>query len=129
MSKLTDLGNLKGGFGRNLDMGNDTYKLRREVMGIIYSLKNEVKLPRIQVRITERNPNGSAGVALQGNRAIWIPESSFGKGETILYEIVLHEIVHAAKNIGHIETCKLMSSRLEHISKEESLRLFKGYFS
>jgi len=50
----------------NLEMNNETFVLRSEVMALIYEAKKMVELPRLTVRITEDNEN-ILGLARMGN--------------------------------------------------------------
>lgn len=111
----------------NKPMNNDTYALRRQVMDIIYTVKKKVSLPRITVRIAERDHN-TLGLARMNDNIIWICENSF-RNEALLYSTVLHEILHAVKGTEHNSKCDLMCENARNISKDKALRLFLGYFN
>lgn len=99
-----------GIYGKNKKMNNETYALRRKVIEIIYAIKKEVELPRIEVRITENNSDGILGSARTGHNVIWIPESTIL--DASLFHIVAHEIGHAAFGAAHNDKCKLMRPSL-----------------
>ena len=100
---------------KNRDMNPETYKLRRAVMDYIYRAKKLLggKLPRINVRITDLSPEkvlkGVMGAAEMGGNTIWIPATSITHGYD-LQHIVYHELLHAAFDIPHIPSSKLMSA-------------------
>ena len=123
--------NVKEGYGKNLKMNDDTYALRRQVMDVIYEVKNLVNLPRIEVRINERPKVGnSIGLAYLGANVIFIPEHLFAKYPAYVFEVVLHEIVHAATGFGHDDKCPLMGPSIgkKPMAKAEAIKLFRKYF-
>lgn len=119
------------GYGANLKMNPETYKLRREVIEIIYKLKGLVELPRIEVRINER-PKGkdALAIAVLNQSVIYITEAMFGEFRPFLFEVVLHEIVHAVTGFGHDDKCPLMAPRIgkQPLSDEDAIRIFLTYF-
>ena len=123
--------NVKEGYGKNLKMNDATYALRREVMNVIYEVKNLVNLPRIEVRINERPKKGnSIGLAYLNANVIFIPEHLFTNHPKYVFEVVLHEIVHAATGFGHDEKCPLMGSCIGNkpMKKGEAIKVFRKYF-
>ena len=119
------------GYGSNLKMNPETYKLRREVIEIIYKLKSLVELPRIEVRINERpNGNQALAIAVLNESVIYITEAMFGKFRPFLFEVVLHEIVHAVTGFGHDDKCPLMSPTIgkQPLSDDDAIRVFLTYF-
>ena len=109
----------------NKRMNNQVYQLKRDVINIIYDLKRYVNLPRITVRITD-NQDNLLGRARMNDNVIWIPENTFNS--KYLYQVVLHEILHAVYGIEHNENCELMSAYVtKQLSKQKSLDIFLGY--
>ena len=90
---------------KNKTMNKDTYKIRRQVIELIYQAKRLVpELPRIEVRIAE-NSKRTLGVGRMGQRIIWITERSAADKST-----VFHEILHAVYSTEHVEGCPLMDA-------------------
>lgn len=120
----------------NLEMNDLTYEARREVINIIYRLNNVLgrqnRLPRIRVRITDDKIN-AAGYAMLKQREIWIPLSyAYSKYPThkYLYQVVLHEIVHAVTGFEHDNNCPLMHEHVQPgLSEEEATRIFINYIT
>jgi len=109
----------------NKRMNNQVYQLKRDVINIIYDLKRYVNLPRITVRITD-NQDDLLGRARMNDNIIWIPENTFNS--KYLYQVVLHEILHAVYGIEHNEKCELMSAYVtKQLSKQKALDIFLGY--
>jgi hypothetical protein len=109
------------------NMNDETYVLRRKVIDIIYSLKSEVELPRIEVRIVTEGHIGACGYAYLNKRIVHIVDKWTNNPH--LYKIVLHEIVHAVTGFEHDNNCKLMSPYLnKELTNEEALKIFKTYF-
>ena len=116
----------------NKRMNQGTYDERRAVINIIYEIKEPLKLicnyelPRITVRITE--PAGRcAGRARMNDNVIWIPEDTIRR--KYLFQVVLHELLHAVLGVEHNEDCKLMSANVQpDLSDTEALKLFLNYF-
>ena len=109
----------------NKRMNNQVYQLKRDVINIIYDLKRYVNLPRITVRITD-NQDNLLGRARMNDNVIWIPENTFNS--KYLYQVVLHEILHAVYGIEHNEKCELMSAYVtKQLSKQKALDIFLGY--
>jgi Zn-dependent peptidase ImmA (M78 family) len=113
--------------GHSLNKMNDeTYTLRRKVIDIIYSLKNEVELPRIEVRIVSGGESSNCGYAYMGGRVVHINESHINKPH--FYQVVLHEVLHAVLATEHDDNCDLMSPYVRPLTDAEALRIFKTYF-
>jgi Fe-S oxidoreductase len=108
---------------RNKEMNQDVYKLRREVINLIYEAKRLAgNLPRIEVRVTE-DKGKTLGCAAMGGRVIWITESFVASRAT-----VFHEILHAVKAQPHVVGCPLMASHINpNLERETCDRLFVGY--
>lgn len=96
---------------KNLEMSRDVYKLRRQVMKIIYQAHDIAgyRLDRVDVRVTTDNDN-FAGLATLGEKVIWINEKYISSNSIILKRIVLHELVHAIFGVAHIDGCLLMDA-------------------
>jgi len=98
------------GYSANLKMNDDTYKLRREIINIIYGAKNHVDLPRVNVRITDAHKGKKKNVlgtgSMGGIPVVWIPKTTIN--DPRLKQVVYHELVHAVCNKGHDPRCKLM---------------------
>lgn len=107
-------------------MDKSVYKERRKIIDIIYSLKNEgIKLPRIEVRIVTSKNNSICGYAYMNKNIIHIVDAYLESD--FLYQVVLHEILHATKGIEHNENCDLMASHVRNISSKKALSIFKTY--
>jgi hypothetical protein len=116
------------------DMNPETYKLRREVIDIIYSLKRVVPdLPRIQVRVVDvlphvRREEGTLGFAFLDSNTIFI-DVDFGKEKKVnLVTTVAHEILHGAYGIRHVNDKKdLMYPYAKDMSSDTVLAEFKKW--
>ena len=110
-------------------MNDDVYKLRRQVIDMIYEIKKVYSdIPRIDVRIGKSKTCGVLGVARLNDNIIWIDDQSY-KNDDYLRNVVYHEILHAIYGIDHDEKCPLMCSTLkEVISKNECLKTFGDYY-
>lgn len=122
--------NYSSKYYKNLKMNKGVYKLRKEIIGIVYKLKSVVDFPRINVRITE-NPidKNILGSAQLNSLIIWIPI------DTIIhcdyeekYWVVAHELIHTIKGIDHNPLCNLMNPTYKKISINEINKIFKSYF-
>jgi len=132
----------KKAFARERDMNDETYKLRRDVMGHIYDAKRLLRnkfgydLPRQRIRIIDVHPGAFihnegeyipayiAGCATRGGNDIYIPAKSIEAGWDLKY-IVFHELLHSAFCLPHIKGSLLMNGeRFENISNEETEKLF-----
>jgi len=115
--------NYCNGKTKNLKMNDDTYKLRRQVINIIYDAKKMVfGIPRITVRITENHKSMLGCAKIKGN-ILWITKRAIKDyTPTQLRAIVYHEILHAVYGIKHNENCPLMSSVINKNITEEQCR-------
>lgn len=118
-------------YGRNKEMDNDVYKLRRKVMEVVYDVKKVIpNLPRVTVRIAD-NPMGDkkdvVGLASTDERVvIWIPEHTFEYDELKFREIVLHELGHAVCKLEHDKSCPIMNTGALGASKEQQDAFIKN---
>ena len=115
----------------NFKMNDDVYKLRRQVLNIIYEVKNMgLNIPRVDVRIGEDKNCQILGKAEMSKNIIWITSQAISKGENVLRHTVLHELVHTIFGINHNEKCHLMKSVQPKTikSKDKLLQLFKNYY-
>jgi hypothetical protein len=97
----------------NKRMNDDTYKLRRKVIDIIYSLKKHgVTLPRIEVRITHSHSTILGMGTMNDSQCIWITEEAVNMAEDLLVHVVCHEIGHAVFKLKHDDNCPLMAPSL-----------------
>jgi len=131
MLKNKKRGKMKTKEVNNYDMNSYVYKLRRQVINLIYEAKNfGVKLPRINVRIgtaTKGNENMLGLAQMQGAKNIWITDKAY-KSTDYLRHVVFHEIGHTVFKLDHNEKCPLMSHKLSKpCSKEEALKILKAY--
>lgn len=115
----------------NYKMSEGVYKLRREVINLIYEAKNfGINLPRINVRIgtaTKGNENLLGLAQMQGAKNIWITDKAY-KSTDYLRHVVFHEIGHAVFKLEHKDTCPLMRAKLNKpCTKEEALKILKRY--
>jgi hypothetical protein len=107
---------------RNLKMNPAVYKLRRNVMNMVYEAKELTPLPRLDIRITEDPPNAIMGRA--GDQILWIPESYAQLNKNELRELVYHEILHAVFNSPHRERGIMTAKGLHKWNKNMSDRMF-----
>ena len=112
---------------KNFKMNNDVYKLRRQVIELIYEVKNGGgKLPRISVRIGEQTAKHKnvLGCAKMNKNQMWITKDAIDLGSDTLRNVVFHEIAHAVFNVAHDEKCPLMAEELPDImlNKEDALK-------
>ena len=104
-------------------MSDEVYKMRREIIDIIYRVKKLVpNMPRISVRVAD-NDDEVLGCATMRGREMWITERS-----TSDFAVVLHEILHAWKGIDHDDNCKLMHPNKQlGVSDKELMDIFLTY--
>ena len=57
---------------RNYKMNDEVYKLRKEVMNLIYEVKSVYDIPRIDVRIGESKNCNTLGIARLNKNIIWM---------------------------------------------------------
>jgi len=118
---------------KNFKMNDDVYKLRRQVINLIYEVKNGGgKLPRISVRVGEQTAKHKnvLGCAKISNNQMWITKDAIDLGSDILRNIVFHEIAHAVYGTQHDESCPLMCSALNEdavLNKEDCLKHLLKY--
>jgi len=104
-------------------MSDEVYKMRREIIDIIYRVKKLVpNMPRISVRVAD-NDDEVLGCASMRGYEMWITERS-----TSDLAVVLHEILHAWKGIEHDDNCKLMHPNKQlGVSDKELMDTFLTY--
>jgi len=119
---------------KNFKMNNEVYKLRRQVIDLIYEAKRGgVNLPRIEVRVGEQSSSkhkNVLGCAKMSNNQMWITKDAIDLGSDILRNIVFHEIAHAVYGTQHDESCPLMCSALNEdavLNKEDCLKHLLKY--
>ena len=119
--------NMRARGHQNREMNPETYKLRRKVIDLVYEAKriSAVELPRIDVRITDCNREGTLGTARMGDRIVWIPATSTDRDD--LRHIVFHEILHAVFGQPHVKGCPLMDAHISKVPTSEIDRLFRHY--
>jgi type III secretory pathway component EscV len=119
---------------KNFRMNDEVYKLRRQVIDLIYEAKRGgVNLPRIEVRVGEQSSakhKNVLGCAKMSNNQMWITKDAIDLGSDILRNIVFHEIAHAVYGTEHDESCPLMCSALNEdavLNKEDCLKHLLKY--
>ena len=116
----------------NFKMNDEVYKQRRQVINVIYDLKNHgINIPRIDVRIGEDKKESVLGKGRLNDNIIWITPKALNKGENYLYHTVLHELVHTIFGYGHSRTCHLMKAYQPEVvfTKEKLIDIFKRYYN
>ena len=108
---------------KNYKMDNEVYKIRRQVIDIIYKAKKIADLPRIDVRVGDAREN-ILGIARMNDRKIWI---DVNKCKKHLTQVVLHEICHAVYGIEHNEKCDLMCAVMRPMTDKRAFDIFKQY--
>ena len=110
-------------------MNDDTYKLRRQVINILYEAKRMgIKLPRINVRIGSPAAGHENTLGVGGSLNIWITKKAIDGSYNYLLHVVLHELCHAVFNTDHNEKCKLMASTIgTPCEVQEAWGIFKKY--
>lgn len=117
----------KGKTMKNLKMNKEVYQLRRNVIELIYELKDLYpNLPRVTVRITEDSDKISGVAELNGYK-IWVPANSANRNKASLRRTVYHEVLHAVFGVGHFKGCPLMGPVWTKISKVQAGKLFLSY--
>ena len=116
---------------KNFKMNDAVYKLRRQVIDLIYEAKRGgVNLPRIAVRVgeqTAKHKNVLGCAKISGNQ-MWITKDAIDLGLDTLRNIVFHEIAHAVYGTQHDESCPLMSAEVGTIlNKEDCLKHLLKY--
>ena len=121
MSKLK---NTPARGARMLPMSAEVYLLRRNVMNVLYEIKNRgIVIPRIEVRIvdTSNAQKGLMGYAYTLKNIIHIAQKWALVPSLTLKCLVLHEVLHAVKGTQHVDGCPLMAATLQKIESEESI--------
>ncbi len=129
-SILTKRRNMKVAQIKNFKMNDEVYKLRRQVINLIYEVKKEfLSFPRIEVRIGEARNHNVLGVAKLSRKQIWITKRAVDMSQDALRNIVYHEIVHAVTGFGHDDKCPLMKPTLDGylLNKNECMKYLKKY--
>lgn len=131
----------RGGFGHKpMRMDDNVYKLRRQVIDIIYEANRRLqangcpRLPRQEVRIVDGGKKNILGYAWMGCNIVHINKQTCeGRRDTsehtaLLYT-TLHELLHSVLAIDHTESCPLMSTYHDYsVTDEQAWELFLGYF-
>ena len=115
---------------KNFDMNDNTYKMKRQVINMLYEIKKEIKnFPRIEVRIGEARNHNVLGVAQLKDKKIWITKRAVDMSEDALRNIVYHEVVHAVTGFGHDDLCPLMKPTLDGylLNKNQCMEYLKKY--
>lgn len=97
----------------NKRMNDATYAERRKVMAWVYHARDllrsaGIEMPRVQIRICERDPHTLGVARVGGDLAIWISETVINMGDRHLRHTVLHELAHTLFDAPHKEGCPLM---------------------
>ena len=122
-------------FGDNLEMSNEVYGLRREVMTHIYAAKtllrdNGITMPRQTIRIISSKKSTLLGVGRMKGNIVWITELGlkYRDGKT-LKNVVFHELLHSILGIQHDDNCPLMHPIIaKAIPNDQLERVFLSYF-
>lgn len=116
---------------KNFDMNDSTYKMRRQVIDILYTARDKgIYLPRINVRVGESTHNYPHVLGVGGNLNIWITEKAINRNSSYLLHVVLHELCHAVFNLNHDENCPLMASVLDKpCTNSQAWEIFKSYYN
>ena len=115
---------------KNFKMNDEVYKLRRQVINLIYEVKKEfLSFSRIEVRIGEARNHNVLGVAKLSKKQIWITKRAVDMSQDALRNIVYHEIVHAVTGFGHDDKCPLMKPTLDGylLNKNQCMKYLKKY--
>ena len=117
---------------KNFKMNDEVYKLRRQVIELIYEVKRGGgKLPRISVRVGEQTAKHKniLGCAMMNKNQMWITKDAIDLGTDTLRNVVFHEIAHAVFNVAHDEKCPLMAKELPDtmLNKEDCLKHLLKY--
>lgn len=115
----------------NFKMNKEVYKLRRQVIDLIYEAKNfGIELPRIEVRIgkPKKGHEHVLGVGRMTKRIIWITDNAINRSTEYLRHVVFHEIGHAVFGLEHDEKCPLMASEIDKpINRRQALLILEQY--
>lgn len=115
---------------KNFKMNDNTYKMRRSVIEILYTAKSKgIILPRINVRIGESTHDYPNVLGVGGSHNIWITKKAIDRSSNYLLHVVLHELCHAIFNLPHNESCPLMASVLDKpCTNSQAWKIFEGYY-
>ena len=115
----------------NSKMNNEVYKLRRQVINLIYEIKNNgFNIPRIDVRVGKSVDCRKLGMARLNGNIIWIDIATIKKSQNYLRNVVYHELLHTIYGGEHNEKCPLMSATLKEVlPKNKCLTIFKNYYN
>ena len=115
----------------NSKMNNEVYKLRRQVINLIYEIKNNgFNIPRIDVRVGKSVDCRKLGMARLNGNIIWIDIDTIKKSQNYLRNVVYHELLHTIYGCEHNENCPLMSATLKEVlPKNKCLTIFKNYYN
>jgi len=106
----------------NREMNDETYALRRKVMGFVYEAREVLgeAFKRVDIRITDCDREGRLGEAKMGDCIIWIPAATIEKAKRDLdiRHVVFHEIAHAIFAAPHNEGCMLMARVVRHTTRK-----------
>lgn len=112
---------------KNREMNNETYRLRRAVIDIMYEFKARYNIPRQTVRIVDREQGTEThdgwhnviGYAGMGQNYVHILSSWANKSRSNLLALVAHEVCHSVKAIAHDDDCLLMSPIIVPMTEEQ----------
>ncbi len=115
---------------KDLSMDDKVYKLRRQVISIIYEVKKLIPdFPRVEVRISEMKNAG--GLGYLNNNVIRIGLNAINGSN--LRAVVYHELGHAVLGLEHDEECPLMASgtkklRCQDLCRKHCEQIFLNYW-
>ena len=112
---------------KNREMNNETYRLRRAVIDIMYEFKDRYNIPRQTVRIVDREQGTEThdgwhnviGYAGMGQNYVHILASWANKSRSKLLTLVAHEVCHSVKAIEHDDNCLLMSPIIKDMTEKQ----------
>ena len=116
----------------NFKMNDKVYEDRRKVMFHIYELINEqLKLPRIDVRIGTDKHKCVLGRARLNKNIIWITKKAVDGSIDDLRQVVYHELLHTIYGCNHKRGCPIMSASQPQVvlNKVGLIGIFKEYYS
>jgi hypothetical protein len=111
-----------------LRMDSKVFKLRRRVISIIHDANKIVRLPRINVRVTEQAVGRPKvlGRAHSNQLLIKIPKGTFNMPKETLRYVIYHEIGHAVFKLPHTRRKGLMHPHVQYgTTREQSDRLLR----
>lgn len=119
--------NTKSSYHTNKKMNDEVYKLRRQVIELIYEAKQVVELPRIEIRITDADRREVLGTARMNDCVVWITERAISDKSIDLRTVVYHEICHAVFGTEHDDKCPLMKPFHSKLTKKQCQTLIKKH--